>query len=59
VVHDKVTNTSGKVSYKASTLYKIANIEDFKEALGDDTSAGNQRASIVSKIYSSDNYKLA
>lgn len=59
IVHDKITNTSGKVSYKASTLYKIANIEDFKEALGDDTSASNQRASIVSKIYGSDNYKLA
>lgn len=58
-VHDKMISRSGKTSYKASTLYKIADIKDFEEALGDKESADNQRASIVSKIYNADAYKLA
>lgn len=49
----------GRIIYKTNTLYEIAPIQDFVQALGDMDSAQGQRAKIIAKIYRVDNYKLA
>lgn len=49
----------GRVIYKTNTLYEIAPLSDFEIALGNEDDAAKQRASIISKIYRADNYKLA
>lgn len=50
---------NGKTIYKTNTLYELAPISDFELALGNKDDANKQRASIVAKIYKTDNYKLA
>lgn len=49
----------GRVIHKTNTLYEIAPLSDFEIALGNEDDAAKQRASIISKIYRADNYKLA
>lgn len=56
-VTDKIEK-SNKIIYKQNTLYKIASIADFKEALGNEQDAAKQRASIINKLYQADNYKI-
>lgn len=58
IITDKVEK-QGKVIYKQNTLYKIANLSNFEEALGNREDAAKQRASLVNKLYQSDNYKIA
>lgn len=56
---NKKINKAKKVLYKIDTMYQIAPIEDFIEALGNVQDAVKQRAKIVSDIYTADKYKLA
>lgn len=66
----KPTETKNKgIVYKTYTLYKIADVNTFKQALGkwegdqfipaEDFDASKQQSSIINKIYSEGDYKMA
>ena len=52
-------NIKGRNVYRNNTLFEIAPMSDFTEALKNPNDAGKQRAVILSKLYELDNYKLA
>lgn len=55
---NKMVN-SKKVIYKTDTLYELAPLSKFEEALGNQKDANKQRASILAKIYLQQDYKIA
>lgn len=61
VTTKKTDKRRGTVTYQTNTLYKVANVEVFKEAMGNvsDEDALKQQSSIIRKIYSAGDYKLA